>query len=234
MNRKKIGLFWGCLSLLLAVTVPARSQSTGCTASPDAAVKCFVKNALSAGLTTLPAGMNLTQYKDYGVSVSYIVQTPHTMVFLLGTMGAAADALPPVNADGVTPNQAAQDAAVGAIVDAALRDGLIALPAGTTADQLKLFASSICGAMAQYGGVSIAPGSLLRFLDTYIVNATMAGGTVDWTKVRTNISTLVDSLVASGLLKIPAGGSADNVKQFASDVAVIIHDYKVATGKTTL
>ncbi len=47
------------------------------------------------------------------------------MVFLLGAMGAAADALPPVNADGVTLNQAAQDAAVGAIVDAALRDGLI-------------------------------------------------------------------------------------------------------------
>ncbi|MFY9585512.1 MAG: hypothetical protein WAR21_13580 [Candidatus Acidiferrales bacterium] len=119
-------------------------------------------------------------------------------------------------------------------MDAALRDGLIALPAGTTADQLKLFAHSICGAMAQYGGVSIAPGSLLRFLDSYLVNATMADGTVDWNKVRTNISTLVDSLVASGLLKLPAGGSADNVKQFASDVAVIIHDYKVATGKTTL
>jgi hypothetical protein len=234
MKRKNKGLLWGWLGLLLAVTVPARSQTTGCTASPDAAVMCFVKNAVSAGLTTLPAGMTLRQYKAYGVSVSNMVQTPLTLVFLLGTMGAAADALPAVNADGVTPNQAAQDAAIGAIMDAALRDGLIALPAGTTADQLKLFAHSICGAMAQYGGVSIAPGSLLRFLDSYLVNATMADGTVDWNKVRTNISTLVDSLVASGLLKLPAGGSADNVKQFASDVAVIIHDYKVATGKTTL
>ncbi len=234
MNRKKQGLLWGCLGLLLAVPVPSRAQTTGCNASPDAAVKCFVRNAVNTGLTTLPAGMTMTQYKAYGVSVSNIVQTPPTLVFLLGTMGAAADALPPHNADGVTPNPAAQDAAVGAIVHAALLHRLIALPEDTTADQLKIFAQSICGVMGQYGGVSVAPGFLLRFLDSYVVNATTADGRVDWNKVRVHISNLVNGLVSSGLLKLHAGASAHNVKEFASDIAVIIHDYKAATGRTKL
>ena len=233
MYWKKQRLVWACLGLLTAA-LPLRAQATGCTASPDAAVKCFVRNAVYTGLVSLPAGMTLTDYKNYGVAVSNIMQTPSTLVFLLGTMGAVADALPPSNADGVTPNQGAQDAAVSAIIDAALNDGLISLPAGTTADQLKMFARDIGSAMAQNDGVSFAPGAFLRLLDAYLLNATQADGTVDWSQVQSSISGLVDALVASGMLKLPAGASADNVKQFAYDVVVAIRDYKLATGKITL
>ena len=233
MYWKKQRLVWACLGLLTAA-LPLRAQTTGCTASPDAAVRCFVRNAVYTGLVSLPPGMTLTDYKTYGVAVSNIMQTPSTLVFLLGTMGAVADALPPSNADGVTPNQDAQDAAVSAIIDAALNDGLISLPPGATADQLKMFARDIGSAMAQNDGVSIAPAAFLRLLDSYLLNATQADGTVDWGRVQSSVSGLVDGLVASGLLKLPAGASADNVKQFAYDVAVAIRDYKLATGKITL
>ncbi len=232
MYWKKQRLVWACLGLLTAA-LPLRAQ-TGCTASPDAAVRCFARNAVYTGLVNVPAGMTLTDYKNYGVAVSKIIQTPSTLVFLLGTMGAVADALPPSNADGVTPNQAAQDAAVSAIIDAALNDGLIPLPLGATADQLKMFARDISSAMAQNDGVSFAPGAFLRLLDAYLLNATQADGNVDWSQVATNVSGLVDALVASGMLKLPAGASADNLKQFAYDVVVAIGDYKLATGKISL
>ena len=234
MNWKKQVFLWGCLGLLLAAALTSPAQATICNSSPDAAVYCFVRNAVSSGLVSLPPGMTLAQFKAYGVAVSNIVQSPSTLVFLLGAMGAVADALPPTNADGVTPNQAAQDAAVNAIIDAALRDGLISLPPETTADQLKMFAHGISGAMAQNAGVSLAPGALLRLLDAYLLDATTADGTVDWNKVKTSTASLVDGFVGGGLLKLPAGSTADNVKQFAYDVVLAIYDYKLATGKAKL
>jgi len=233
MPRKNQRMLWVCLSVLLAAPA-ARGQTTACSATPEAAVQCFVINAVNSRLASLPPNMTLSQFQAYGVSVSNILQSPSTLIFLLGTMGAAADALPPVNADGLTPNQAAQDAAVSAIVDAGLRNGLISLPDSTSADQLKLFARQICAALGQAEGVTFSSGTLLRFLDSYVVNATRADGSMDWTGVRSKISSLVDSLVASGLLKLPDGISAASVKQFAYDVAVAIHDYKLATGRATL
>lgn len=104
---------------------PAKApRKANCSSSPEAAVECFVKNALSSGLTTLPSDMTLPDYKAYGVSVSEIVRTPNALLFLLGSMAAVADVLPPLNAAGVTSNQLAQDTAVSDIVDAALRAGL--------------------------------------------------------------------------------------------------------------
>jgi hypothetical protein len=233
MNWRKQGLVWGCLGLLLAVALPVRAQ-TGCTASPDAAVQCFVRDAVYSGLVSLPPGMTMFDYKAYGVAVSNIVQTPSTVVFLLGTMSAVADAMPATDADGVTPDQWAQDAAVDAIVDAALNDGLIALPANTTADQLKMFAHDVGSVMAQNNGVGVAPGALLRVLDSYLFNALQADGTTDWNLVQTNLSSLVDGLVGGGLVKLPGGVLPDNVKQFAFDLAVAINNYKLATGRASL
>ena len=205
-----------------------------CIVSPDAAVKCFARNAVRSGLTTMPPGMTMSQYKAYGVSVSHIVRTPPTLVFLLGTMGAAADALPPVNADGGTPNTAAQERAVGAIVDAALKTGFISLPQGSTPVHLKMFALSVADTMGQNTGVTISPGALLRLLDSYLVGARSANGAVDWANVRAQIHGLVDGLVQSGLLRLPNGVSSDGVKQFANDVAVAIDAYKAATMRSRL
>jgi hypothetical protein len=205
-----------------------------CADSPDAAVKCFVKNAVKSGLAAKPQGMTMSQYKAYGVSVSRIVQTPPTLVFLLGTMGAAADALPPVNADGVTPNAAAQEHAVGAIVDAALKAAFISLPQGSKRVHLKMFALSVADTMGQNTGVTISPGALLRLLDSYLVGARSADGAVDWATVQTQINSLVDGLAQSGLLRLPNGVSSDGVKQFANDVAVAIDAYKAATMRSRL
>src|SRR5712692_4739813 len=235
MNSKAIGWLLACLCLFLAASVPAQGQTTTtCTASPDAAVRCFVRNAVYAGMASVPAGMTLTQYKAYGVSVSNIVQNPPTLVFVLGMMGAVSDALPGINADGGTPNAAAQDAAISAIIDAALNDGLIALPAETTADQLKMFAHDVCGAMAANAGVTISPGALLRFLDSYLVTAMAADGTVVWPQVQAGISSFVDGLVNSGLVNLPAGLTSDNVKSFAYDVTLAIQGYKDTTGRIQL
>ena len=232
MNWRKTGMLLASLCLLLAATQAVQAQ-TACNADPAAAVQCFVKNAVNSGLATLPPGMTLSQYKAYGVAVSNIVQTPPTLVFLLGAMGAVSDALPPVNADG-SPNQAAQDAAVNAMIDAALRDGLITLPPNTTVDRLKMFAHDVCMAMMQNNGVSVSPGAILRFLDSFLVSATLSDGTIDWNKVNASVSSLVDGLTSSGLLKLPAGATASSAKQFAMDVAKIIQDYKAATRKARL
>ncbi len=121
-----------------------------------------------------------------------------------------------------------------AIVDAALNDGLIPLPANTTVDQLKMFARDVGSVMAQNNGIGVAPGVLLRVLDSYLFNATQADGTIDWNLVQTNLSSLVDGLVGGGLVKLPDGVLPDNVKQFAFDLAVAINNYKLATGRTSL
>ena len=233
MRGNRQTLIWGWVCVLLLVVVPAQAQKGVCTLSPNAAVDCFVRNGVSTGLLAVPPGMNLAQYRAYGIAVSNVLQTPSTALFLLGTSGAVADAMPPANADG-SPNQAAQEAAVNAIVDSALRNGLITLPQGVTGDQLKLFARNLCAAMPQNNGVNLSPGALLRLLDSFVVSATGAGGTVGWVQVSSSISPVVDGLISSGLLKLPAGVTANNVKQFALDVAMTIQDYKIATGRTKL
>ena len=217
------------LVLLLADGGLAVRAQDRCTATPDAAVQCFVRNAVNSGLTTMPPGMSMAQYKAYGVSVSHIVQTPPTLVFLLGMMGAAADALPPVNADGQRLNTVAQERAVGAIVDAARKAGFISVPPGSTPEHLKLFALSVAGTMGQNTGVTISPGAMLRLLDSYLLAARSANGAVDWAKVQTQINNLVDGMLQSGLLRLPQGVSGTSVKQFAYDVAVAIDAYKSAT-----
>ncbi len=233
MSWKRAGFILGCVGMLLLAALPARAQVTWCSSSPDAAVRCFVRNAVTSGLASVPSGMTMTDFKAYGVSVSNIVQTPPALVFLLGTMSAVADALPPTNADG-SADQAAQDAAVSAIVDAGLKAGLISLPANTTSDQLKMFARNVSGTMGQYNGAAVSPGALLRFLDFYVISATSADGTVNWGNVQVSISSVVDSLLSSHLLTLPAGVSSDSVKQFTNDLSVAVHDYRMATAKAAL
>ena len=154
-------------------------------------------------------------------------------MFLLGISGAVADALPPTNTDG-TANQSAQNAAVNSILEAALRDGMVTLPEGTTSDQFKLMGRQFTGVMAENSGVTISPGAVLKILDSYIVASTSSTGSVDWPTVTSGISAMVDGLVNGGLLKLPAGILAGNVKQFASDVSYAIYQYKQATQKARL
>ena len=102
--------------LILALAVAAlspprlRAQTTtapNCTASSDAAVQCFVANAVTTGLTQPRYGMTLAQFQAYGVAVTKILQTDQTYLVLVGLSSAIADALPPTNADG-TYNTSAQ------------------------------------------------------------------------------------------------------------------------------
>jgi hypothetical protein len=80
--------------LLSAGAKSALARNGGCNSSQTTVVRCFVKNAVNAGLATLPPGMTLTQFQGYGVSVSTIVQNSTMVVFLFGVTAAAADALP--------------------------------------------------------------------------------------------------------------------------------------------
>jgi hypothetical protein len=223
----------GLVLVGLMMSLPGNARADQCTSSQDAAVQCFAKNALSTSLLVVPPGMSTATYRSFVVAVSHTLQDPTTTVFLLGMAGAVADALPPSNADG-SANQAAQDAAMNAIVDAGLKDGMFVLPAETTSDNLKLMARYIAGAMGQNSGVTVSPGTVFRILNSYIVAATSSTGTVDWLQATTNISKMVDGLISAGLLKLPAGISAGNVKQFAVDVASAIYQYTQATQKSTL
>ena len=93
-------------------------HSNNCKASQQAAVECFVADAVATNLTKPRYGMTLAEFESYGVAVSLILQTQHTYVVLVGISSAVADAMPPTNADG-TPNQAAQDNANQATIAAA-------------------------------------------------------------------------------------------------------------------
>jgi hypothetical protein len=220
--------------VLAASSTPAAAQSTNCTASQQAAIQCFVANAVATDLTTPRYGMTLPQFEAYGVAVSHILQTHTTYLMLVGTSSAIADAMPPTNANG-TANIVAQETAVDQIVSAAVQYGLASTSEYATLQDLKWFSLDVTSAMNDNGGVMamLTPGVSLRIIDSYNVTGT-TNGQVDWTVVDNSLSTAVDSFVASGMIKIPAGMTSTNVKSFITELAHIISDYKVATGRKTL
>ncbi len=227
--------------LVLVTGIPAAAQIPSqlqCTGSQDAAVQCFVMNAVSTRLTSIPSGMTLAQYQAYGVAISKTFQTPTLLVFLIGMTSAAADALPPTNAQG-NADQTAQNNAVNAVVAAGLKDALFTLPSEVSLAQLQQIAREMTGQVGQNNGLVISPGALLRTLDSYIVSATStssgtAAAAVNWLQVTTGLSTLVNNLMSTGLMKLPTGISLGDVKQFALDVCTAIEQYKQATQKTHL
>ena len=73
----------------------AAAQSTNCTASQQAAVECFVANAVKTNLTQPRYGMTLAQFEAYGAAVSNILQTHHTYLMLVGASSAIADLCEP-------------------------------------------------------------------------------------------------------------------------------------------
>jgi hypothetical protein len=223
--------------LLVAFAVCSSStnaQSSNCTSSQQAAIQCFVANAVSTDLTKLRYGMTLAQFQAYGVAVSNILQTHHTYLMLVGTSSAIADAMPPTNVNG-TANQAAQDLAVTQIVATAVHNGLANASAKVSLQDLEWFSLDVTNAMNDNDGVMamITPGVSLRIIDSYVVTGT-TNGQVNWTTVDTSLSTAVDNFVASGMMKIPSDMTTTQVKAFVTTVAHIIADYKTATGRKSL
>jgi hypothetical protein len=239
MKSIKAALILGAIALLAGIPAAAQMPSQlQCTGSQDAAVQCFVTNAVSTRLASIPSGMTLAQYQAYGVAVSKTFQTPTLLVFLIGMTSAVADALPPTNAQG-NSDQSAQETAVNAVVAAGLKDKLFALPSEVSLTQLQQIAREMTGQVAQNSGLVISPGALLRTLDSYIVSATSASSgaaaaAVNWLEVTTGLSTLVDNLMSTGLMKLPTGITSSDVKQFALDVCTAIEQYKQATQKAHL
>jgi len=220
--------------VLAASSTPAAAQSTNCTASQQAAIQCFVANAVATDLTKPRYGMTLPQFEAYGVAVSHILQTHTTYLMLIGTSSAIADAMPPTNANG-TANVVAQETAVDQIVSAAVQCGLASTSEYATLQDLKWFSLDVTSAMNDNGGVMamLTPGVSLRIIDSYIVTGT-TNGQVNWTVVDDSLWTAVDNFVASGMIKIPAGMTSTHVKTFITALAHAISDYKVATARKTL
>jgi hypothetical protein len=219
---------------LAAPRAHSQSTATNCTASQQAAVECFVANAVATDLTKPRYGMTLAQFEAYGFAVSQILQTHHTYLVLVGVSSAVADAMPPTNADG-TPNQTAQDNAVTQTVAAANHLGITSTPAGTSVTDLEHFSLDITNAMNDNNGVLelLTPGISLRIIDSYIVTAT-TNGQVNWSALNANLASAVRSFISSGLMKVPTGMTATQVTSFASSLAQTIYDYKVATHRTAL
>jgi hypothetical protein len=234
MKKPLFVLILGIASLF--TTTPASAQ-TQCTTSQDAAVQCFVKNAVSARLASLPSGMSMAQYEAYGVAVSKTLQSPTVLMFLAGMTSAVSDALPSKDANG-SANEAAQITAINAVVAAGLKDALFTLPAGVSLTQLQQVAQNMTAMAGENTGLLISPGALLRTLDSYLVSATSsasgAAASVNWLQVTNGLSTLVDNLVSTGLMKLPSGVASSDVKQFALDVCTAIEQYKLATQKAHL
>ena len=120
MKLKMFALLGVCLGAAASAAPSVSAQN--CTASKQAAIECFVANAVTTKITEPRYGMSLRQFKTYGVAVSEILQTHHTYLVLTGISSAIADAMPPKNADG-SANQSAQDLAVSQIVDAVISGG---------------------------------------------------------------------------------------------------------------
>jgi hypothetical protein len=221
---------------VLAVTMcakPSAAQSN-CTASQQAAVQCFVANAVTTDITQPRYGMTLAQFEAYGVAVSNIIQTHHTYLMLVGMSSAIADAMPPKNANG-TANQAAQDLVVTQIVTAAVADKFANTSTAASLQDLQWFSLDITGAMNDNDSVMamLTPGVSMRIIDSYVVTGT-SGSTVNWTTVDASLSTGIDNFIASGMMKVPPEMTRDEIKSFVASLAHIIYDYKVATGRKTL
>jgi hypothetical protein len=239
MCRKKLILLFLCSTMVAISAAPLRAQ-TNCTANAGAAVQCFVSNAVAAKLASPRHGLTLAQYQAYGVAVLQILQTHHSYLVLVTTASSVADAMPPLNANG-TANQAAQDAAITAIVAAEFANQFVTLPQGTSLQDLEWFAEDVAAPMNDNQGYMqlLTPGAALRLLDSYIVAATTpgAGGaaaTVNWQTVETNISNVVDTFTNAGLIKIPAGETSTHLKALMLAVAEEIVTYKTATGRMVL
>jgi hypothetical protein len=217
-----------------AVSKAAAAQSTNCTASQQAAVQCFVANAVTTKLTQPRYGMTLAQFEAYGVAVNNILQTHHTYLMLVSVSSAIADAMPPTNSNG-SANQAAQDLAVTQAVDAAISNQLANTAAGVTLQDLQWFSLDITNAMNDNNGVMamLTPGVALRIIDSYVVTGT-TNGTVDWTTVDASLSTAVDNFIASGMMKVPGMITTAELKTFVITLAHVISDYKVSTNRKTL
>ena len=234
MNLKKIVLAGVCL-LIASFAPPSQAQNGGgggCSSGQDAAVQCFVNNAVRTNLVTLQYGMSMSQFRAYGVSVSKIVQQQPTALALVGLSSAVADALPPTNANG-SANQAAQTAAVNSIVDAGIADDFLTFPAETNAQDLKWFSLDLVNVMNTSNGILLSPGSMLRVIDSYVVSAT-ANGQVNWTQANAGIATMMTNLSTSGLLKLPSTITPTQAIQFAQALAQVTYTYRTATGRTSL
>jgi len=221
-----------CLGAAITQAWAPTARGQGCAASADAAVGCFVGDAVKAGMTSLRYGMNMTEFKAYGVAVSRIVQAQGDYVVLAGMASAVADAMPPTNANG-TKNAPAQLAAVDAIVHAEIVCGLVTLPAEVNEKQAQWFSLDLVTSMNAANGIVLSPGFLLRVTDSYIVSAT-SNGTVNWTQVNARLAGMVSSLSSTGLLKLPANLTVANAQTFAQDLAQAIYAYKQATGRRSL
>jgi hypothetical protein len=222
------------IAAIAVISKPAAAQATNCTASQQAAVQCFVANAVATDLTQPRYGMTLTQFEAYGVAVSEILRTHHTYLMIVGTSSAIADAMPPTNANG-SANQAAQDLVVTQIVGAAVSNGLANATPATTLQDLQWFSLDITGAMNDNNGVMamLTPGVSLRIIDSYVVTGTV-NGTVNWTVVDASLSTALDNFIASGMMKVPAPMTTTQLKSFVTTLAHVIYDYKVSTGRKSL
>src|ERR1700723_1525642 len=130
MKLTKILMVGVCLATVCA----GLAQAQGCTSGQDAAVECFVGNAVRTNLVGVQFGMTMPQFKEYGVSVSKIVQSQPTSLAIVGLASAVADALPPTNAFG-TANVIAQIAAMNSSVEAGIANGFLSLRAVTNAQE---------------------------------------------------------------------------------------------------
>ncbi len=217
---------------LLAASAGPAAHAQNCNSGQDAAVECFVGNAVRTNLVSIQSGMTMSQFKQYGVSVSKIVQAQPTSIEAVALASAVADALPPTNSDG-TANLAAQSTAMNSIVDAGIANGFLALPAETNAQDLKWFSLDLVRVMNANNGILLSPGAMLRAVDSYTVTST-TNGTVNWTQANAGIATMMGNLASTGLLKLPSTVTLAEATQFAQGLAQITYTYRTATGRSSL
>jgi len=228
------------LALAFAAALPPqlRAQTTpppSCTASSDAAVQCFVADAVTTGLTQPRYGMTLAQFQAYGVAVTKILQTDQSYLVLVGLSSAIADALPPTNADG-SFDTAAQSTAVAQIVAAAATNGFVWPPSGTDLQDLQWFTQDLVNAMNVNQQVLqiLTPGVTLRIIDSYIITATGSDGTVNWPQVNASLTTLVANFISSGLVRLTPSLTTAQLTSFVTALAQTISTYKVSTNRVSL
>ena len=228
------------LALALAGALPPRSRAQttpppSCTASSDAAVQCFVADAVTTGLTQPRYGMTLAQFQAYGVAVTKILQTDQSYLVLVGLSSAIADALPPMNADG-SFDTAAQSTAVAQIVAAAATNGFVWPPSGTDLQDLQWFTQDLVNAMNVNQQVLqiLTPGVTLRIIDSYIITATGSDGTVNWPQVNASLTTLVANFISSGLVRLTPSLTTAQLTSFVTALAQTISTYKVSTDRVSL
>jgi hypothetical protein len=152
---------------LAAATLAPIAGAQQCTSGPDAAVECFVGNAVRTNLVSLQYGMTISQFEEYGVSYGIasnfltlreetnsqdlkwflldvrVMNVNNGILLSPGSMLRVIDSYVVTSTTGATVNWTQANSGIATMINGLATSGLLKLPAEITTAQAVQFAQSL-------------------------------------------------------------------------------------------